>query len=429
MGKDLHTLVAYSYKRTIGLGKETITIAVYDPNDRYRCHALPFGGRTVCDCHTTLVVELSDIRQQQGYGKAEVSYGSYTNIKYVSASKDESKTEQAAGIVNPGGLLVSLQSYGEAELHLFDSLDRHTGPDGSGGIEKEIPESEYQLDPDGAQHVAIHNETGESFTIEILGVASGRFNLGVTEVTGTLPSETARAYRTVMLEEGGRATLETGAGSDHALRVDSDDDGVFETQVMPSAIYVDSDSDGLPDWWETAFGTQVAVADTSGDPDGDDVTNFREYRDGTDPLNPDTDGDGVADGADACPGHDDTLDGDGDGIPDGCDRAPVISDVEVYVSHHRATTATLMWDTDREADSFVRLGTRSGVYPERWEDADLETVHLIELADLDPDQVYYYRVGGTDIGGNTAESSEYTFTTSYGPPQRAIYLPLVLRNS
>ncbi len=37
----------------------------------------------------------------------------------------------------------------------------------------------------------------------------------------------------------------------------------------------------------------------------------------------DSDADGVCDGADACPGFDDTMDADGDGVPDGCDPAPI----------------------------------------------------------------------------------------------------------
>jgi hypothetical protein len=354
-------------------------------------------------------------------------------MKYVSPAKDESWAEQAAGFVNPGGLLVSLHTpgvgEGTAELHVFDSLDRHTGPDGGGGFEEGIPESAFQRDEDGAQHVAIHNDTGERFTIQILAVAAGPVNLAVTEVTGTIPAETARAFHGVALEGGATAQLETGAASDHILRVDNDGDGVFETEEEADTLFIDSDSDGLPDAWEAAFGTEVAVPDASGDPDEDGSTNFDEYREGTDPLDADTDGDGILDDIDLCPGHDDRADSDGDGVADGCDQPPVISNVQVYVPEDGATTATVTWDTDREADSFVRLGTESGSYPDRWEDGTLEMVHQMGLTGLDPGQMYTYRVGGTDIGGNTVESAEYTFTTSYLGPPYAVYLPTVLRNA
>jgi len=55
--------------------------------------------------------------------------------------------------------------------------------------------------------------------------------------------------------------------------------------------FVDVDSDGLPDWWET-----LHYPDAAGDPDGDGLANLREYEHGTDPHVADTDGDGRDDG-------------------------------------------------------------------------------------------------------------------------------------
>ncbi len=109
------------------------------------------------------------------------------------------------------------------------------------------------------------------------------------------------------------------------------------TTSTPSA---DSDSDGLPDSWETlyfgnlaqggggnpdadgltnaqefALGTNPAVADTDGDGlnDGAEVNTY-----GTSPLLADTDGDGMSDGFEAQHAFDPLLqDQDGDGIPDG----------------------------------------------------------------------------------------------------------------
>ena len=56
---------------------------------------------------------------------------------------------------------------------------------------------------------------------------------------------------------------------------------------------LDSDGDGLPDWYEVLIGTDPLKADT----DGDGLSDFEEifvYH--TDPLNADTDGDGFSDG-------------------------------------------------------------------------------------------------------------------------------------
>ena len=47
---------------------------------------------------------------------------------------------------------------------------------------------------------------------------------------------------------------------------------------------VDTDTDGLPDWWEVAcFGNTDALP--GGDPDQDQYTNLQEYQAGTDPTN------------------------------------------------------------------------------------------------------------------------------------------------
>lgn len=46
----------------------------------------------------------------------------------------------------------------------------------------------------------------------------------------------------------------------------------------------DSNSNGLPDWWEDSFFGGPTSADPSGDPDGDGKTNLQEYLAGTDPL-------------------------------------------------------------------------------------------------------------------------------------------------
>jgi hypothetical protein len=62
-------------------------------------------------------------------------------------------------------------------------------------------------------------------------------------------------------------------------------------------IDLDSDNDGLPDWWEDLYGNLSPSADA----DGDGLSNLNEYVKGTNPLVGDTDGDGRLDGTDATP--------------------------------------------------------------------------------------------------------------------------------
>jgi len=82
------------------------------------------------------------------------------------------------------------------------------------------------------------------------------------------------------------------------------DNGDITNNDVPTTtepvVAVDSDSDGLTDAEEAAFGINPLVADTDGDGLGD-YEEVKIYR--TNPLNPDTDGDGYADGAEVKAGY------------------------------------------------------------------------------------------------------------------------------
>ncbi len=60
---------------------------------------------------------------------------------------------------------------------------------------------------------------------------------------------------------------------------------------------LDTDGDGLPDYWENKH-----YGDAAGDPDTDGLDNLGEYEHGTDPDNPDTDDDGRTDGEEVTAG-------------------------------------------------------------------------------------------------------------------------------
>ena len=54
-------------------------------------------------------------------------------------------------------------------------------------------------------------------------------------------------------------------------------------QPEPEKVALDTDGDGLPDWWEKKFGLDAATADADADTDADGFTNAEEFAAGTDP--------------------------------------------------------------------------------------------------------------------------------------------------
>src|SRR5262245_32328658 len=114
---------------------------------------------------------------------------------------------------------------------------------------------------------------------------------------------------------GGGGTVGAGAGSSPggdggSVRVGSgsnrnSDTNDFGGQGFAAPDMSDSDGDGMPDVWESRYGTDPLVNDAGSDSDGDGVPNYAEFRTGSLPLAQDSNGDGIPDGEN---------DSDGDGV-------------------------------------------------------------------------------------------------------------------
>ena len=92
------------------------------------------------------------------------------------------------------------------------------------------------------------------------------------------------------------------------------------------------------------------------------------------------------------------------------------------ISEFRAVGNTLVWTTDEYATSTLSYGSQSEVYSETVDDPLYVKQHRVALGGLTPGDRYYCTAQSTDRSGNTATSSELSFTANY-----LGYLPVVLR--
>ena len=89
---------------------------------------------------------------------------------------------------------------------------------------------------------------------------------------------------------------------------------------------------------------------------------------------------------------------------------PVITNVNS--AKITSNSATITWDTDEPADSWVKYGTESGNHNSEVDDPAGVTAHSVVITGLQPSRDYYYVVNSTDPSGNSNQSAEYTFTTT-----------------
>ena len=95
--------------------------------------------------------------------------------------------------------------------------------------------------------------------------------------------------------------LSASSAQDYAYRVRAETEESVSAYSNFAALYWDSDSNGIPDWWEALFLGAGNHFNPTADDDGDGVDNLHEYLAGTNPKQADTDGDGDPDNTDTSP--------------------------------------------------------------------------------------------------------------------------------
>jgi hypothetical protein len=193
-------------------------------------------------------------------------------------------------------------------------------------------------------------------------------------------------------------------------------------------IVPDTESDGLPDAWETTvFGGTGAQAGT-GDADSDGLTNQYEYQAGTNANQSDSDTDGLADGAEYFTHRTDPLiaDTDGDGLTDGGEITagvnPLVTDTDGDGLTDGAEVNTHHSDPlDRDSDNddyYDGVEVAAGTNPLSNASYPLYSTQVLPFSGGDQGE-------GLDFTGNFVAAARFGLASLAGswPVRDALFIP------
>lgn len=144
------------------------------------------------------------------------------------------------------------------------------------------------LRPDGIQVVlntVIYPLNGGTYSYR-LDIPHEAMALGLTGSTSSIPlTATASTNVNFRITVGGIPARIVPPASDTFTVAQINRASTYRLDLEVPLVAVDSDGDGLPDWWENMYGLDLQNgADALTDADGDGRSNLLEYRNGSDPL-------------------------------------------------------------------------------------------------------------------------------------------------
>lgn len=145
----------------------------------------------------------------------------------------------ATGCNIPNGKIVSFHS--PIDLHIYDSLGNHTGPNINGDIENNIPGVSYDIIDDNKFAFL---PDGLNYTVKGEATTDGAFNARIETFTDGRVTET-KYFNQVPITSTAEVTFNVGNVSSNSISVDVNGDGIFELQVPVSAVLDEAQSDDL----------------------------------------------------------------------------------------------------------------------------------------------------------------------------------------
>jgi hypothetical protein len=125
--------------------------------------------------------------------------------------------------------------YSPAEIHLYDLHGNHVGKNASGGIDMQIPGSEYfERDEDHSKNIVIHNaDVLANYKVKIEGTGTGTMDLKVQAPDFEGNTIDNPQYLAVNVNPFMQAELDLTPAKDFSLKMDSNGDGTFDELRPP----------------------------------------------------------------------------------------------------------------------------------------------------------------------------------------------------
>jgi hypothetical protein len=140
---------------------------------------------------------------------------------------------------------------------------------------------QLDVDPNRVDEVLVSLKMREAFPAPAITQQSAEeaYKLVLEGAGATLPKQDTVDGRVINMARTGTVTFCNG------MIMSPTDVGGWPEYSDAGKAPVDSDHDGMPDWWEKKYGLNSSDAsDASQDKDGDGYTNIEEYLSGTDPT-------------------------------------------------------------------------------------------------------------------------------------------------
>lgn len=130
---------------------------------------------------------------------------------------------------------VTVQSvHSPVEIHAYDAMGNHTGPNDQGDIDEDIPRSTYEVLGDEKY---IYYPTGTDVNVTLQGLDTGTFRYDISRITQDGTVESARFYDLpVSALTTGEVFIENGVITQSRIVLDTNDDGISDEEYNPSGI-------------------------------------------------------------------------------------------------------------------------------------------------------------------------------------------------